>query len=84
MTVSKAATAAGAVPAARTAPDARPGTALPGWSFPLGATPGEHLGMAGTNFGSPTYAFRSANDSFNDSVTACRYGALLRPISFSL
>ena len=32
-----AATAAGAVPAARPAPDARPGAALPGTLFPLGA-----------------------------------------------
>ncbi len=43
-------TAAGAVPAARVAPDARPAVALPGRPFPLGATPGEHLGIAGTNF----------------------------------
>ena len=34
MTTSKAATAAGAVPAARSAPDVRPGTALPGWAVP--------------------------------------------------
>ena len=45
-----AATEAGAVPAARVAPDARPGGTLPGTPFPLGATPGEHLGLAGTNF----------------------------------
>ena len=45
-----ATTAAGTVPAARLAPDARPGAALPGSPFPLGATPGEHLGLAGTNF----------------------------------
>ncbi len=44
------AAAAGAVPAARPAPDIRPGVALPGNPFPLGATPGEHLGLAGTNF----------------------------------
>ena len=50
MTTSQATTAAGAVPAARTAPDARPAAALPGRPFPLGATPGEHLGMAGTHF----------------------------------
>jgi glycogen operon protein len=60
-------TAAGAVPAARTAPDARPGTALPGWPFPLGATPGEHLGIAGTNF-----ALASA---VADSVTLCLFDA---------
>ena len=44
------ATAAGAVPAARLAPDARVTVAIPGRPFPLGATPGEHLGAAGTNF----------------------------------
>ena len=51
MTSSQAA-AAGMVPAARVAPDARAtATApLPGSPFPLGATPGEHLGIAGTNF----------------------------------
>ena len=67
MTTSKAATAAGAVPAARTAPDAGPGTALPGWPFPLGATPGEHLGMAGTNFALASTAA--------DSVTLCLFDA---------
>jgi isoamylase len=60
-------TAAGAVPAARTAPGARPGTALPGWPFPLGATPGEHLGRAGT-----TFALASA---VADSVTLCLFDA---------
>ena len=50
MTTSQAATAAAAVPAARPAPDARPAVALPGQLFPLGATPGEHLGLAGTHF----------------------------------
>ena len=51
MTSSQAATAAaGAVPAARVAPDASAIAALPGKPFPLGATPGEHLGVAGTNF----------------------------------
>ena len=67
MTTSKAATAAGAVPAARTAPDVRPGTALPGWPFPLGATPGEHLGMAGTNF--------ALASTVADSVTLCLFDA---------
>ena len=33
------------------------------------------IGMFGVNFGSATYLLRSANASFNDSVTACRYGA---------
>jgi len=59
------AAAAGAVPAARLAPDARPGGALPGTPFPLGATPGEHLGLAGTNF-----AIASA---VADSVTLCLF-----------
>ena len=34
-------TAAGTVPAARAAPDARIAVALPGSPFPLGATPGK-------------------------------------------
>jgi isoamylase len=67
MTTSKAATAAGAVPAARTAPDVRPGTALPGWPFPLGATPGEQLGVAGTNF--------ALASTVADSVTLCLFDA---------
>ena len=60
-----AATAAGTVPAARAAPDARTTAALPGNPFPLGATPGEHLGLAGTNF-----ALASAVAS---SVTLCLF-----------
>jgi hypothetical protein len=44
-----AATAAGAVPAARVPPDAAVAATLPGRPFPLGATPGEHVGVAGTN-----------------------------------
>jgi isoamylase len=66
MTSSQAA-AAGMVPAARVAPDARATAtaALPGSPFPLGATPGEHLGMAGTNF-----AIASA---VADSVTLCLF-----------
>ena len=40
MTSSQTTTAAGAVPAARAAPDARPAGALAGSLFPLGATPG--------------------------------------------
>jgi isoamylase len=58
------ATAAGAVPAA---PDARPGVALAGQPFPLGATPGERLGLAGTHF-----AIASA---VADSVTLCLFDA---------
>ena len=63
-----AATAAGTVPAARTAPDARPGAAIPGLPFPLGATPGEHVGMAGTNF--------AIASSVADSVTLCLFDAV--------
>jgi isoamylase len=61
------ATAADAVPAARLAPDAGTAAALPGTPFPLGATPGEHLGMAGTDF-----AIASA---VADSVTLCLFDA---------
>src|SRR6266496_3683040 len=50
MTSMQATTAAGAVPAARVAPDADLAAARPGKPFPLGATPGEQLGIAGTNF----------------------------------
>ena len=51
MTTNHAAvTAAGAVPAARSAPGARPAATMPGRPFPLGAMPGERLGIAGTNF----------------------------------
>jgi hypothetical protein len=50
MTTSQTTAAAGVVPAARLAPDAHSTVALPGRPFPLGATPGEHLGIAGTNF----------------------------------
>ena len=68
MTTNQAATtAAGAVPAARAAPDARPGVAIPGQLFPLGATPGEHLGIAGTNF--------ALASSVASSVTLCLFDA---------
>src|SRR3954451_3208361 len=50
MTSDQATTQAGAVPAPRVAPGAGQGVAIPGRSFPLGATPGELLGVAGTNF----------------------------------
>ena len=65
MTSSQTTSAAGAVPAARLASDARPGVAIPARPFPLGATPGEHLGLAGTNF-----AIASA---VADSVTLCLF-----------
>ena len=61
MTTSRAAAAAaGAVPAARPAPDARPGNI-----HPLGATPGGQLGQAGTNF--------SIASSVADGVTLCLF-----------
>jgi len=59
------ATAAGAVPAARPAPDDRTAIALPGSPFPLGATPGQHLGIAGTNF--------ALASSVAGSVTLCLF-----------
>src|SRR5215472_11597407 len=58
-------TAAGAVPAARAAPDARIAVALPGRPFPLGATPGRRLGIAGTNF--------AIASSVADGVTLCLF-----------
>ena len=57
-------TAAGAVPAARVAPEART-TTLPGMPFPLGATPGEQFGVAGTNF--------AIASSVADGVTLCLF-----------
>jgi isoamylase len=66
---SNQATTAGAetTPAARAAPQAPNTVALPGTPFPLGATPGEHLGMAGTNF--------ALASSVADSVTLCLFDA---------
>ena len=69
MTSSQATTAAGAVPAARVAPDGRPTVALPGTPFPLGATPGEHLGIAGTNF--------ALASSVATSVTLCLFDEVI-------
>jgi len=60
-------TAAGAVPAARVAPDDRATRTLPGRPFPLGATPGERLGIAGTNF--------AIASSVAESVTLCLFDA---------
>ena len=66
MTTNQATTAAaGAVPAARTAPDGHSTVALPGQPFPLGATPGKHLGPAGTHF--------ALASSVADSVTLCLF-----------
>jgi pullulanase/glycogen debranching enzyme len=68
MTTNQApATAAGAVPAARGAPDDSTAVALPGSPFPLGATPGTRLGIAGTNF--------ALASSVADSVTLCLFDA---------
>src|SRR5215472_4642698 len=58
-------TAGGAVPAARVTSDTRAHGVLPGGPFPLGATPGEHLGIAGTNF--------AIASSVADSVTLCLF-----------
>ena len=57
--------AAGAVPAARVAPDARTAVALPGKPFPLGATPGTRVGIEGTNF--------AVASSVADSITLCLF-----------
>ena len=65
MTTSQTTTAAGAVPAARVASDASATVALPGSPFPLGATPGQRLGLAGTNF--------AIASSVADSVTLCLF-----------
>jgi isoamylase len=54
-----------AVPAARIAPDAALAATLPGRPFPLGATPGEHAGAAGTNF--------AIASSVADGVTLCLF-----------
>jgi len=61
------ATAADVVPAARLAPDAHGAVALPGSPFPLGATPGEQFGVAGTNF--------AIASSVADGVTLCLFDA---------
>src|SRR5208283_3432672 len=66
MTPSQTTTAAGAVPAARATPKDRP-AALPGSPFVLGATPGQHLGVAGTNF--------ALASSMASGVTLCLFDA---------
>src|SRR6201995_581501 len=58
-------TTAGPVPAARIAPEAGTAAALPGMSFPLGATPGDQESVAGTNF--------AIASSVADSVTLCLF-----------
>ena len=49
------------------APPSQGAAALPGSPFPLGATPGEHLGIAGTNF--------AICSSVASSVTLCLFDA---------
>src|SRR5215467_795852 len=58
-------TATGAIPAARVAPGAHTTAALPGRPFPLGATPGQQAGIAGTNF--------AIASSVADGVTLCLF-----------
>jgi isoamylase len=57
--------ATGAVPAPRVPPVAQTHDALPGRPFPLGATLGEYLGVAGTNF--------AIASGVADSVTLCLF-----------
>ncbi len=66
MTTSRAGSVAGAVPAGPPARDAA-AAALPGTPFPLGATPGEYLGVAGTNF--------AVASTVADRVTLCLFDA---------
>jgi glycogen operon protein len=53
--------------AVRVTPDGGSVAALPGTPFPLGATPGEQAGVAGTNF--------AIASSVADSVTVCLFDA---------
>jgi isoamylase len=68
MTSYQAITAVGAVPAAPVVPGSLGIVGLPGSPFPLGATPGEHLGIVGTNF--------AIASSIADSVTLCLFDDL--------
>ena len=61
MNTSQAATASGAAPATGAAPDGQTAGAIPGRLFPLGATPGQHLGRAGTNFAIASSVARSVS-----------------------
>jgi glycogen operon protein len=65
MTSYQATTAVSAVSAAQVVPGGLGIVALPGSSFPLGATPGEQAGDAGTNF--------AIASSVADSVTLCLF-----------
>src|SRR6516225_1843307 len=56
-----------AAPAGRVTGDASADNVLPGRPFPLGATPGEHFGLAGTNF--------AVASSMAHSVTLCLFDA---------
>ena len=60
-----AGTAADVIPAARAAPSVPTTAALPGRPFPLGATPGQQAGVAGTNF--------AIASSVADGVTLCLF-----------
>jgi glycogen operon protein len=60
-------TATGVVPAAQVAPGTHATRAISGKPFPLGATPGEQLGIAGTNF--------AIASSVADGVTLCLFDA---------
>ncbi len=64
-TAAPAAASRTATPAS--APPAPGATALPGSTFPLGATPGEHVGRAGTNF--------ALASSVAGSATLCLFDA---------
>jgi isoamylase len=65
MTSDQTTATAASVPAARVAPDEHGTAALPGSPFPLGATPGQQAGVAGTNF--------AIASSVADSVTLCLF-----------
>src|SRR5215472_7987979 len=58
-------TAAGAVPGTQAASGAQAAEALPGSPFPLGATPGQQAGVAGTNF--------AIASTVADGVTLCLF-----------
>jgi isoamylase len=71
VTSNQATTTTATVPAARAAPAEAPGQRpgaggpLPGDPYPLGATPGQHLGVTGTNF--------AIASSVADGVTLCLF-----------
>jgi isoamylase len=65
VTSNESTTAVGTVPASGVVPGSPGIVALPGSPFPLGATPGEHLSLAGTNF--------AVASGVADSVTLCLF-----------